>query len=214
MTDHPQQKSRTAPAEQRRRELIEATIASIGEHGISGTTLTTVTRRAGVSIGLVNFHFEGKEGLLAATLRHLAEEHRDMWRGRAAQVGLDPVGKIYAILDAQFHPSICNPEKLAVWFAFFGNPAYRRAYRATTTGIDDERIEVVTGLCAEIIETGGYRGIEPRGVAATLEGLFDGFWLNILMYPESFTAQGAKAQVFAYLATIFPGAFGGDQVSG
>ena len=119
-----------------------------------------------------------------------------------------------AIIDAQFHPRICNRRKLAVWFAFFGNPMHRKFYQATATGIDDERMDVVTDLCAVIISDGDFSGVDARDVAATLEGLFDGLWLNILMYPDRFSADGAKAKVVAYLAAIFPAHFGGHQVSG
>lgn len=68
-------KPRTLPAEQRRKQLIEATITSISKAGISGTTLTAVTKEAGLSMGLVNFHFKTKEILLTETLSFLAEEH-------------------------------------------------------------------------------------------------------------------------------------------
>ncbi len=206
--------ARTAPPEERRRQLIDATISVIGEAGISGATLPEITRKAGLSLGLANFHFGSKDGLIRAVLMSLAEEHRDMWQAQAGRGDLSPAGKIGAIIDAQFHPRICNRRKLAVWFAFFGNPVHRKSYRATATGIDDERMDVVTELCAGIIAQGHYSGIEARDVAATLEGLFDGLWLNILMYPERFSAEGAKARVLAYLAAVFPSHFQEGQVSG
>ena len=206
--------ARTAPPEERRKQLIDATISVIGEAGISGATLPEITRRAGLSLGLVNFHFGSKDGLIRAVLMALAEEHRDMWQVQAGRGDLSPAGKIGAIVEAQFHPRICNRRKLAVWFAFFGNPMHRKSYRTTATGIDDERMAVVTDLCTGIISEGDYSGVVARDVAATLEGLFDGLWLNILMYPDRFSAEGAKAKVFAYLAAIFPAHFGGHQVSG
>ncbi len=206
--------ARTAPPEERRKQLIDATISVIAEAGISGATLPEITRRAGLSLGLANFHFGSKDGLIAAALMSLAEEHRDMWQAQAGRGDLSPAGKIGAIIDAQFHPRICNRRKLAVWFAFFGNPVHRKSYRTTATGIDDERMDVVTELCASIIAQGHYSGIVARDVAATLEGLFDGLWLNILMYPERFSADGAKVRVQAYLAAVFPSHFGKGQVSG
>lgn len=206
--------ARTAPPEERRKQLIDATIEVIGEAGISGATLPEITRRAGLSMGLANFHFGSKDGLIRAVLISLAEEHRDMWKVQAGRSDLSPAGKIGAIIDAQFHPRICNRRKLAVWFAFFGNPMHRKFYQATATGIDDERMDVVTDLCTVIISDGDFSGVDARDVAATLEGLFDGLWLNILMYPDRFSADGAKAKVVAYLAAIFPAHFGGHQVSG
>lgn len=71
---------RFASRETRRQQLVDATIASVAELGLSETTLASVTRRAGLSHGTVNFHFRSKRGLLVETLRHLTGEHRARWR--------------------------------------------------------------------------------------------------------------------------------------
>ena len=205
---------RAARKEERRRQLIDATITSISRHGISGTTMTTVTQIAGLSLGLVNFHFKTKEALFEETLRHLADEHREQWRKSVGKSGLAPEAKLTAIVEAQFHPQICNRRKLAVWFGFFGEAAYRSSYRKIVTGIDSERWEVSTALCRQIVQEGGYGAVDPKGVAKSLEGLFDGFWLNMLMYPGEFTRSDALEQVQGFLAVTFPGHFepptGGD----
>ena len=66
--------------DRRRRALIKATIAVIAKHGASGTTVSRVARQAGVSVGLMNFHFKSKERLLRETFRHLSEEYEQVWR--------------------------------------------------------------------------------------------------------------------------------------
>jgi len=66
---------RKASREARRLQLSEATIETIGPHGYARTTLTDVARQAGLSHGLVNFHFETKQKLFGETLRYLAEEY-------------------------------------------------------------------------------------------------------------------------------------------
>ncbi len=60
--------------EARQRQLIDATISTIGRRGFAGTTLTHVAGAAGLSPAIVNFYFKGKDQLLAATLAQLAEE--------------------------------------------------------------------------------------------------------------------------------------------
>lgn len=204
----PARKPRTAPPETRRRQLIDATITAISKHGLSGTTLTVVTREAGLSLGLVNFHFRNKEGLFAQTLNFLAQEHRDLWMRDLTRRDLTPAAKLNAIVDAQFHPRICNRKKLSVWFAFFGEAAHRKAYRATSSEIDMERQIVCAELCRDIMCEAACPDVAPEDIAATLEGMFDGLWLNILMYPDRFTRADAHRQVLGYLAQVFPKHFG------
>ena len=76
--------------ETRRQQLIEATIRVIAERGYSRTTLTSVAQLAGLSHGLVNFHFETKDRLLAETLMFLAEEYRDNWVAALEAAGPHP----------------------------------------------------------------------------------------------------------------------------
>lgn len=198
---------RTASKEVRRRQLIDATIESISKYGISGTTMTTVTGIAGLSIGIVNFHFKNKEKLFEETLRHLAEEHRDQWRKSVHSAALSPEAKLLAIVDAHFHPHICNRKKLTVWFGFYGEAGYRASYRRIMKELDEERWHVSIERCSEIIRSGGYDGIPAENVADTLEGLYDGFWLNILIYPGEFSREEAKTRVHDYLAATFPDHF-------
>ncbi len=205
----PTKSTRTAPPEARRQQLIKATITSISKHGISGTTLAKVTQEAGLSLGLVNFHFESKEVLLAATLADLADEHRSLWISKSSRSDISPASKLQAIVDAQFDPKVCNRRKLSVWFAFFGETKHRQAYRKVSGAVDEERQIVTADLCAAIVAEGGYARIAPNEVSGMLEGLFDGLWLNILMYPKRFTRQMARDHVASYLHLCFPKHFRG-----
>ena len=66
---------RSMPKQARRKQLIEATIKCIAEKGLSGTTMADVTQQAGLSMGIVNLHFETKEKLLIETLRFISTEY-------------------------------------------------------------------------------------------------------------------------------------------
>lgn len=195
---------RTEPKEVRRTQLIDATITSIARHGIAGTTLSTVTEAAGLSLGIVNFHFVSKQKLLQETLLHLAREHHEHWKKAIDDARLSAADKLLAIVDAHFHPRICTRRKLAVWFAFYGEVGRRAVYRTLVDGIDRERYALSTGLCRDIVAQGGNAAMSPDLVARTLEALYDGLSLNILMYPGTFTRDRAKAEVRAYLASVYP----------
>lgn len=198
------QKPRTASKQVRRQQLIDATIESIAKNGISGTTMTIVTRAAGLSMGLANFHFSTKQKMFEATLKHLAEEHHEFWKKSYAKANLAPEHKLRAIVAAHFHPSICNRKKIAVWYGFFGEAGARASYRKLANEIDAERRDVTTELCRQIIAEGGYDKVDATDIAFMLEGLYDGFWLNILMYPGEFSRFDAMRRIEDHLALVFP----------
>lgn len=196
---------RTEPKEVRRSQLIDATINSIAKYGIGGTTMSTVTDFAGLSIGIVNFHFKSKQNLFEETLMYLAREHHEQWFNAYLDAGLSAKEKLLAIVDAHFDRKICSRKKLAVWFAFYGEARRREIYRHLIDRIDDERISISTRLCKEIAEDGGYKNaLPPEQVAQTLEALYDGLMLNLLMYPGYTTREKARDHVHAFLATVYP----------
>lgn len=200
-------KPRTASKQVRRQQLIDATIQSIAKHGIAGTTMTTVTKSAGLSMGLANFHFSTKQNLFEETLRFLAEQHHNHWKVSYEKANLAPEDKLRAIIAAHFHPKICNRKKIAVWFGFFGESTARVSYRKLADEIDAERRDITVELCKQIIQEGEYGNVDPVNVALTLEGLYDGLWLNILMYPNEFSRTEMMARIEDYLALFFPDHF-------
>ena len=60
----------SARTEATKRKLFEATLALIGEHGMSGLTVDDIAARAGVAKGTVYYNFGSKDGLVDALLRY------------------------------------------------------------------------------------------------------------------------------------------------
>jgi len=199
-----QPRRRTAPKEERRRQLIDAAMAVIAQRGLSGTTTGEVTRRAGLSVGLVNHHFDGKDNLLAAVLLHLAEELRAAWRQVYDHPTARPETKLLAIVDALFHPACCTPVRIRCWFAFFGDAGYRKTYRDTVEPYDTERSRALANICAELKRAGSYETVDTAALALHVEALADGLWLSMMLYPADVTRDGGRNQLLALLASHFP----------
>ena len=58
----------------RRKQLVEAAIAAIHEHGFANATVARIAAQAGISAGMVHHYFKDKDELLFATMRHLLAE--------------------------------------------------------------------------------------------------------------------------------------------
>src|SRR5688572_25056886 len=114
----------------RRTQLIEATIEVLASRGYARMTLTEVARAAGLSHGLVNFHFTSKERLLEETLRYLSEEYRANWTAALEGAPDRPAAQLDAMIRADFNPAICTPGRLSAWCAFWGEAQSRPMYQA------------------------------------------------------------------------------------
>jgi AcrR family transcriptional regulator len=70
------QEERREEAEQR---ILDAATRLIADKGLDGFTLADVGEAAGFSRGLPAHYFKSKDGLLAAVVRRLLEEHFAAW---------------------------------------------------------------------------------------------------------------------------------------
>lgn len=199
--------ARAAAKAERRLQLIDATIACIARHGISGTTMARVSDIAGTSIGLANFHFDSKERLFEAALQVLADEQRVLWQTRNLDASLSMAERLMAIVDSRFHPRICDRRKLAIWFAFYGDAGARDIYRRVLSGVDDERLEATVAILAALCAETGQNGIDPEETALGMEAFYDGLWLNMLLYPSDFKRLACREKALDYIAALFPAQF-------
>src|SRR4051812_22169827 len=125
-----EKKGRKASKETRRQQLIEATIDSLARRGYSETTMADVADGAGLSRGIVNFHFESKEKLLVATLQYMADEYSQHWRAALQKAGDRSAHQLLTLVAADFDRSICTKRKLAAWCAFWGEAKSRPTYQS------------------------------------------------------------------------------------
>jgi TetR/AcrR family transcriptional repressor of bet genes len=193
--------------ELRRGQLIRATIRSVARRGFAETTMADVTKEAGLSLGLVNLHFKSKDKLMEETLRHLSEEYESACYAAMASAGPTAAARLRALVELDFSPRVCDRRKLAVWFAFWGEAKSRPTYQQICARNDRRYEKIITDLCQEIIEVGGYTGINAVTVASGLSALVNGLWLDLLMTPEDMPVENALKISFFFLSHAFPNHF-------
>jgi len=195
---------RTASREKRRRQLIDATMKCIARKGMSSTSIGDVAKEAGLSQGIVNLHFKSKENLLTETLRHLADDYKLQFNKTYEESGPGAADKLLALVQLDLRPAVIDKQKVAVWFAFWGEVKSRPTYRKICDERDQYYDEIIESLCATIIKEGGYKNISPRNVGISLNSITNGMWLSYLISPRTFRRDEAMAVLNDLLHRYFP----------
>ncbi|MDQ6432763.1 transcriptional regulator BetI [Mesorhizobium sp. LHD-90] len=198
-----EKRGRKASKETRRQQLIEATIDSLAKRGYSETTMADVADGAGLSRGIVNFHFESKEKLLVATLQYMADEYSAHWRAALLKAGDDPARQLSALVQADFDRTICNKRKLAAWCAFWGEAKSRPTYQVLCGANDEAYQQVFIDLCRRLKDDGGY-DFDAFSTALGLSAMLEGLWLRLMMGTENATREIAQHAASEFLASVFP----------
>ena len=102
----------------RRRQLIEATIASIHDVGFSESSVSRIAAKAGVSAGIVHHYFEDKGELLEATLRQLGA-NLSASVIRRLRTAKNAAHRLMAVVDGNLGPELFTPEAVSAWLAFW-----------------------------------------------------------------------------------------------
>ncbi len=198
-----EKRGRKASKETRQLQLIEATIDSLAKRGYSETTMADVADGAGLSRGIVNFHFESKEKLLIATLQYMSEEYSVHWRNALAKGGDDPARQLASVVASDFDRAICNKRKLAAWCAFWGEAKSRPTYQALCGARDQAYQNVIIDICRKLKTDGDY-SFDANATALGLSAMLEGLWLRLMMGTEDVTRESAHFAACDYLASVFP----------
>ncbi len=177
---------------------------SIVKQGLSGTTLASVAKEAGLSQGSAVFYFNTKLELLAAVLRHLYEDYEAAWRAAVERAGPDPLNQVLAMLKVDFEPPVCTPDSLFIWHAFWGEAGSRPHYAAITAIFEAPRFAVLRGHCATLLRSTGRPEQEAENLAIALDSLSDGLWWRLYLSEGNMTPARALAVVADVLARSLP----------
>jgi len=194
---------RTASKEVRQEQLILATIRSVASRGLSDTTMATVSSEAGLSQGIINLHFRSKERLLVETLRYIADEYRNAWKKALAAAGDRPAQQLAALMSVDFRLPVCDRNKLAVWFAFWGESKSRPTYRQICAERDRAYREEMVQVCRALIDEGGYPELDAEALTAGLSAMTSGLWLDLLTSPRSMSRKQARRICRQFLSAVF-----------
>ena len=172
-------KPREINAQQRRDDLIEATIRCIAEYGIAGASVERITAAACVSRGLVRHYFGSKNQLLVAAFQRLADEFRGV-HGEVGDVSDDPEGELRSLIDNTVNGPLFSPNRVHGWFGFWHaartNPELQRINESVYS-LERARYRVLLEAAAE--KRG--RKIDATQAGNALAALADGVWLEFLV---------------------------------
>lgn len=176
----------------RRRQLIDATIASIHEIGFADASLSRISARAGVSTGIVHHYFKDKADLLEATLRQLGDRLRDSVVERLKDAN-SPVERLLAVIDGNIGPDQFTPQGVSAWLAFWAqvpkNVRLARVQHIIISRLHDNLVHALRLMGRH----------DADDIARVTAALIDGLWLRAALSTQGPDSRDARRLVLDYL---------------
>jgi AcrR family transcriptional regulator len=165
----------------RRDAILRAAATSIARRGVRGLRVEEVAREAGVSLGLVYYHFTDRAGLLAETFRFLNDRAADYVADAVANAR-DPVERVTQRLLSELQDEPLVVENSAAWGELRASAVFEEFLREPLRVATRRWIDAV----AEAIEAAQAAGladaqVDPQAAGARLTALVEGLsdrWLS------------------------------------
>ena len=174
--------------DQRRRELVEATLGCIAELGMERTTSREIAIRAGVTPGLIRHYFAGKDELVLAAYRRHVEELAAHAEKAVEEAGSDPAARLSALIVGTLSSPVVDQTNLSLWAGFIetvrASPAMAEVHRE---GYEHYR-RLSEALIGDALEAAGRKAsnAECTRLGIMLNALIDGLWLEGSLSPSEF----------------------------
>lgn len=184
----------------RRPQLIQAAMEVIAEVGLQGASTALISRAAGVSPGIINHYFGGKDGLLEATMRTILRQLSEGVQQRLSQAHPDDVvGRLKAIVGGNFDPRQLDRTVVTTWLAFWSQAMHKpQLFRLQRVNerrlLSHLRLELKRALPTD----------QANFVALAIAALIDGIWLRGALTPEGINSQLAQRIITDYLQHQLP----------
>ncbi|MBS8239926.1 transcriptional regulator BetI [Marinobacter lipolyticus] len=180
----------------RKQQLIDATMASIAELGMQNTTIVSISKRAGMSSGIISHYFGGKQGLIEAALRYMLDQLGKELRERMAKTDGSPEQRLNCIIESNFSEFQRSALAAKTWLSFWARsmhePGLKRLQQINNARLySNLRYSFARVLPAQ----------EATEAARQTAALIDGFWLRSALSldpAESFEAGERLCKKFVH----------------
>lgn len=160
----------------RQRRILEAAIDLLAREGISGVSMRAVAREAGVSLGLVNYHFADKNSLLKAALQQVGEQDLEMLETDPTQ---PPAQQVRVALGRVADPAYLTTEylslRLQLWALARAHPDFAEINARAQQRYRERLAQLVRAARPDLTAA------ECRKRAADIDVLQNGLWLTVLL---------------------------------
>lgn len=164
---------------------------------------------AGLSRGIVNFHFTSKENLLTETIKFLQDEYTANWQAMVQKAAPDTASQLLAMVTADLDRKICTHRKLAAWFALITEARSKPAYHEMAWERDAKYRTTLASMCQLAKKEGGY-AFDPQSTADAIYAMQEGLWLRMMLFGRGYKREAALKVALDTLRTIFPKHFADD----
>jgi AcrR family transcriptional regulator len=179
--------------EKRRSQIVEIAIQTIATQGFSQASLAEIAKKAGISKGVISYHFDGKEELVEEILRSLLRKPAEFVKERVLGAGTS-LEKLRAYIEANFEFMKMNRVGYVALVDLWG-----QRDGGGRNSLNADAYEPSRHYLAHILEegqkAGEMRALSVLATASLIQGAIDGVMLQWVLDEKAIDLDVAREEV-------------------
>ena len=171
----------------------------IAREGIDNVRIARIATEAGVSAGLVHYHFASRDALLEEALEHSYERAGDL-RVAALDEGRPAPERLQAMIDQCLPSDRALRDDWVLWVELWLRSARDRALRPVAARLYARLHAWFADTLATGIAAGELRACDVDRMADRLLALIDGYGLRVLTEDPEMPLDRARCEIWAAVA--------------
>jgi TetR/AcrR family transcriptional regulator, transcriptional repressor of bet genes len=177
------------PAADRRRHLGEAVLRCILKNGSAGISVRQIAAEAGVSLGLIRYHFGEFDALIAYAFDMTTDTFFHAIGEAIDRAKPNPHARLEAFIRTSFSPLLLDRNVLGVWVVFWGLILHSRRMGSAQTREYSLYLAMVEGLLRDLAAAEGIQISDLKLACIGFTALLDGLWLAWCLNPSAFQPE-------------------------
>ena len=173
----------------RREELVGAARRVIGRDGFAAATVGEITREAGASLGLLNYHFGSKDEVVAEAFAEAAREELSALEAISRRFE-DPADRLAAYLAQSEWADVAA---WRMWVDAWGESVHSGVVRDTLGRFEIGWRAVLAEVLTDGMRQGCWECDDVQDTAARLVAVIDGIGLHTTLHGEDVPPERAAA---------------------
>jgi TetR/AcrR family transcriptional repressor of bet genes len=180
-----------ASEEARRTQILRAAFDVASRRGLDSLTVRMVATKAGLSSGLVLFHFKTKEHLVVALLHHVLATTTVLYVTDEIARIAEPLDRLLALLELEMHRLSSEPRRMRLFFDFWAMGIRHDLIRARMQAELHRYREAFRPMAEEVLraEPERFAGVTPDGLAAVAVSFIKGCAVQSMIDPDQFDIE-------------------------
>jgi AcrR family transcriptional regulator/acyl-CoA thioesterase FadM len=197
--------ARPGGSDNRRAELIEAARRVIQRRGFAKATVGAITGEAGASLGLLNYHFDSRDDVVAEAFAAAARADLDALQAVSRRHD-DPSARVAAYLELE---AWADRDVWRMWIDAWGEAVHTEQLRLTLEQFERGWRAALAGVLADGARSGCWHCPDPEDAAGRLVAALDGVGLHTTLHGQDVSTldatRWARRLVELELGVTLPG---------